>query len=117
MAEKEARARIKINKLLEEAGWRFFDSPEGRANILLESTIKITPVVLDGLGENFGGAKNGFVDFLLLDAGGFPFIVLEAKAEGRNPLIGKEQARRYARAQGCRFVLLSNGRQTRSRRL
>jgi type I restriction enzyme, R subunit len=27
MSEKEAKARIKINKLLEEAGWRFFDSP------------------------------------------------------------------------------------------
>ena len=25
MAEKEAKARIKINKLFEEAGWRFFD--------------------------------------------------------------------------------------------
>jgi type I restriction enzyme R subunit len=25
---KEAKARIKINKLLEEAGWRFFDTEE-----------------------------------------------------------------------------------------
>ena len=32
----EAKARIKINKLLEEAGWRFFDSEEGKTNILLE---------------------------------------------------------------------------------
>jgi hypothetical protein len=29
MADKEATARIKINKLLEAAGWRFF--PEGSA--------------------------------------------------------------------------------------
>jgi hypothetical protein len=29
MAEKEAKARIKINKLLEESGWRFFDSKNG----------------------------------------------------------------------------------------
>jgi transposase InsO family protein len=29
MAEKEAKARIKINKLLEESGWRFFDNSEG----------------------------------------------------------------------------------------
>jgi type I restriction enzyme R subunit len=29
MADKEAKARIKINKLLEEAGWRFFDTAEG----------------------------------------------------------------------------------------
>ena len=33
---KEAKARIKINKLLEEAGWRFFDNTEGPANIQLE---------------------------------------------------------------------------------
>ena len=25
MGAKEAKARIKINRLLEEAGWRFFD--------------------------------------------------------------------------------------------
>jgi hypothetical protein len=35
---KEAHARIKINKLLEAAGWRFFDSPQGKANIALEPT-------------------------------------------------------------------------------
>ena len=49
------------------------------------------------------------MDFLLLDAKGFPLIVLEAKAENRNPLTGKEQARKYARSLNCRFVLLSNG--------
>ena len=32
---KEAKARIKINKLLEESGWRFFDNAEGKANIVL----------------------------------------------------------------------------------
>jgi type I restriction enzyme R subunit len=36
----EAKSRIKINKLLEEAGWRFFDGEEGKANIHLESHIK-----------------------------------------------------------------------------
>lgn len=45
----------------------------------------------------------------LLEAKGFPLIVLEAKAENKNPLVGKEQARTYARAQNCRFVILSNG--------
>jgi len=39
----------------------------------------------------------------------FPLIVLEAKAEDKNPLVGKEQARKYARSQNCRFVILSNG--------
>jgi type I restriction enzyme, R subunit len=37
---KEAKARIKINKLLEEAGWRFFDDEAGSANILLENLHK-----------------------------------------------------------------------------
>ncbi len=36
----EATARIKINKLLEESGWRFFDNSEGKANIALESSVK-----------------------------------------------------------------------------
>jgi len=44
-----------------------------------------------------------------LNSKGFPFIVLEAKAEDKNPLVGKEQARKYARSQNCRFVMLSNG--------
>ena len=46
---------------------------------------------------------------MLLDAKGFPLIVLEAKAEDKNPLAAKEQARKYARSQNCRFVMLSNG--------
>ncbi len=109
MPEKEARARIKINRLLEEAGWRFLDDEQGKANILLENNIKITKEKLDEFGENFEAVGNGFIDFLLLDKKGFPFIVLEAKAEDKNPLFGKEQARTYARSQNCRFVILSNG--------
>lgn len=31
MSAKEAKARIKINKLLEDAGWRFFDDANGKA--------------------------------------------------------------------------------------
>ncbi len=61
------------------------------------------------MGEDFDKTTKGFVDFLLLNEKGFPFIVLEAKAESKNPLIGKEQARKYARSQNCRFVILSNG--------
>ena len=106
---KEATARIKINKLLEEAGWRFFDSDGQPANIRLEQTAKLTPGDLEKLGQDFQQIPKGFIDFLLLDEKGFPFIVLEAKAEDKNPLIGKEQARKYARSQNCRFVILSNG--------
>ena len=53
--------------------------------------------------------SNGFIDFLLLDEKGFPLVVLEAKSEDKNPLVGKEQARKYAKSQNCRFVILSNG--------
>lgn len=106
---KEAKARIKINKLLEEAGWRFFDTKEGRANIVLENKTKLTQTELDEFGEDFEKTKNGFIDYLLLDDKGFPFIVLEAKKEEINPLFAKEQARKYAQSQNCRFIILSNG--------
>ena len=46
---------------------------------------------------------------MLLDKQGFPIAVLEAKSEKYDPLIGKEQARRYAQSQNVRFVILSNG--------
>jgi hypothetical protein len=36
MPEREAKARIKINKLLEETGWRFEPTPDGPVSILLE---------------------------------------------------------------------------------
>jgi type I restriction enzyme R subunit len=106
---KEATARIKINKLLEVAGWRFFSDSQGPANIQLEPSVALTQHALDDLGENFEKASKGFIDFLLLNEKGFPFIVLEAKAEDKNPLVGKEQARKYAKSQNCRFVILSNG--------
>jgi type I restriction enzyme R subunit len=106
---KEATARIKINGLLASAGWRFF--PEGKlaANIRLEQTVDITVGTLDALGNDFEKTSKGFIDFLLLNERGFPLIVLEAKAEDKNPLVGKEQARKYAKSQNCRFVILSNG--------
>lgn len=109
MPEKEATARIKINKLLEAAGWRFFQKGNAPANITLEPSVRIKSTDLDALGDNFDKTEKGFVDFLLLDAKGFPLIVLEAKAEDKNPLAAKEQARKYARCQNCRFVILSNG--------
>ena len=53
MKKKEASARIKINRLLEEAGWRFFDAENGPANIQLEPNVKMSKADLTGLGENF----------------------------------------------------------------
>src|SRR6266496_4775139 len=107
--QKEAKARIKINNLLQEAGWRFFDDAKGRANIVLENNVKITQKDIDAFGNDFEKTKNGYIDFLLLDDKGFPLVVLEAKSEEKSPLDGKEQARRYAKSQNVRFIILSNG--------
>ena len=105
----EATARIRINRLLEEAAWRFFPEGDKPANVRLEQHVALKAGELEALGEDFEKAKDGFIDFLLLDSKGFPLVVLEAKSSKIEPLFGKEQARRYARSQNCRFVILSNG--------
>jgi type I restriction enzyme R subunit len=105
----EASARIRINKLLEEAGWRFFDNGEGSANILLENNIKITQTQADEWGNDFEKTSNGSLDFLLIDDHKKPLCVLEAKKESIHPLSAKEQARKYANNVGARFIILSNG--------
>ncbi|QFY60653.1 DEAD/DEAH box helicase [Rhizobium grahamii] len=106
---KEATARIKINRLLEAAGWRFFDDKNGPANVVLEPNVKLKPEHIESLGADFEKSAKGFIDFLLLNKDGKPLIVLEAKSEDKDPRIGKEQARKYARSQNARFVILSNG--------
>ena len=105
MTNKEATARIKINKQLEAAGWRFFPEGNSPANICLEPGVTIKSSELDDLGENFEKDSKGYIDFLLLDTKDFPLIVLEAKREDLNPLVGKEKARKYAKSQNCRFVI------------
>lgn len=102
--DKEAKARIKINKMLEESGWRFEDNEKGKANIKLEPGVKYAD-----LGDNFEKQLNGFIDFLLLDKDDRALLVVEAKKESIDPLSAKEQARNYARNVGARFVILSNG--------
>ncbi len=109
MALKEAKARLKINELLKEAGWRFFDEGKNPANVVVELNVKMTGKQVNDLGEDFDKTKNGFVDFLLLDENGKPFIVLEAKSEDKNPLVGKEQAREYAKSLYMKYVILTNG--------
>ena len=105
----EATARIKINKMLEDAGWRFFAEGSKPANIRLEPSVTLKKPDLDALGDDFDKTTTGKVDFLLLDDKGFPLVVLEAKSEDKEPLVGKEQARKYAKSLKCRFVILSNG--------
>ena len=87
MAEKEAAARIKINKLLEAAGWRFFADASGPANIRLESNATLKTQDIDAFGEDFEKIEKGFIDFLLLNEKGFPFIVLEASLIKRSEAV------------------------------
>ena len=95
---KEATARLKIQALLEDAGWRFFDSPDGKANVCLEANVKLRVSQMSEWGDDFEQTKNGYVDFLLLDEHHFPLVVVEAKRSKKHPLDGKAQARAYARA-------------------
>src|SRR5687767_6638126 len=103
LMSKEARARIRINRLLEEAGWRFFDDENGSANVLLENHVKITQNEIDAWGDDYEKTKSGSLDFLLVDSNNKPFCVLEAKKESLHPLVAKEQARKYANTVGAQF--------------
>lgn len=109
LMQKEAKARIKINKLLEESGWLFDDSPRGRANIQLEAGVKFNELDDDLENAVTSDGRRGAIDFLLLDKDGRALVVVEAKKETIDPLSAKEQARNYARNVGARFVILLNG--------
>jgi len=106
---KEAKARIKINKLLEESGWRFDDDKNGKANIQLEAGVKFNELDEDLANAVTSDGRRGAIDFLLLDKDGRALVVVEAKKEAIDPLSAKEQARNYARNSSARFVILSNG--------
>jgi len=105
----EAHARIKINQLLQEAGWRFFDNERSTANILLENHVKIPQSLIDEWGNDCEKTKNGSLDFLLVDSNKKPVCILEAKKESLHPLVAKEQARKYAKSIDAQYVILSNG--------
>lgn len=104
MAQKEAKARLKINRMLEDAGWRLFDSKAGPANVDVENKVD-----MHAYGDDFQNTKTGFVDYLLLNENQKPIAVLEAKRESIAPLSAKEQAREYANSMHVRYVILSNG--------
>lgn len=104
MTQKEAKARLKINKMLEDAGWRLFDGEAGPANVDVENKVD-----MHTYGDDFQNTKTGFVDYLLLNENQKPIAVLEAKRESIAPLSAKEQAREYANSLHVRYVILSNG--------
>lgn len=104
MAQKEAKARLKINMLLSDAGWRLLDDENGPANVEVENKVDI-----ENPGDDFENTRRGFIDYLLLDSNQKPIAVLEAKRESIPPLSAKEQARDYANSLHVRYVILSNG--------
>lgn len=101
---KEASARLLINDLLIKSWRRLVDNESGEANVKVEAN-----VVMESLGDDFEKTEKWFIDYLLVDNNGFPLCILEAKSSDKDPLIGKEQARRYAQAKNVRFIILSNG--------
>jgi type I restriction enzyme R subunit len=107
----EAQARIAINKLLEESGWRFLPDRQGRReNIVCEHRVTKKVFAPNAeLGADFEHAPGGFVDYVLLHADGRPVAVVEAKKESTDPLSAKEQARAYAANLGVSHIFLSNG--------
>lgn len=66
MSDKEALARVKIDKLLEKSGWRLLDENQKRKNVVLEQGYRYDK-------------KTKFTDYLLLDTFSRPLAVIEAK--------------------------------------
>ena len=111
MSSSEAQARITINRLLEEAGWRLVRDGSGKsANVICEQRLsgkKLNPA--DDLGKDFESVPDGFVDYVLQNNDGRAVAVVEAKKESIDPLTAKEQAREYANGLGVAHIFLSNG--------
>ncbi len=107
----EAQARITVNKMLEEAGWRFLPDGDGnRENVILEHRLSGRTFSPNAdLGKDFERAPEGFVDYVLLNTDGRAVAVVEAKRESIDPLTAKEQARAYAENLKASHIFLSNG--------
>ena len=90
MSGKETDARIIIEKLLREADWNLPGYvEEEEINVKTETK------------NEFGRA-----DYVLNDSNNKHLCIFEAKNTLKSPLSGKEQAREYANALKCRFIIL-----------
>ena len=85
----EAFARVKINALLQDAGWNLTDG----SSVLFEHALP------DGTQA----------DYVLCDRQGRPMAVLEAKRASTDPIAAQDQGRHYATQLDVTFVFLSNG--------
>ena len=96
MADKEALSRVKIDKLLEENGWKLVDEKTAKKNVVLEQGYR-------------QGSSSKFTDYLLLDKFNRPLALIEAKKKDFPLKSAKAQAMEYANALKLRFFYLSNG--------
>jgi type I restriction enzyme, R subunit len=101
MSQREAQARILINKMLEDAKWLFFPTADGKANIICEDRILGRDLPPNAnLGDDFERATGGIVDYLLLNDQDRAIGLVEAKRESIHPLDAKEQALDYTQGLG-----------------
>ena len=89
----EAFARVKIDALLQDAGWNLTD----RSSVLFEHALP------DGTQA----------DYVLCDRQGRPIAALEAKRASTDPMAAQDQGKHYAEQLGVPFVFLSNGEEVR----
>ena len=89
----EAFARVKIDALLQDAGWNLTDG----SSVLFEHALP------DGTQA----------DYVLCDRQGRPMAALEAKRASTDPITAQDQGRHYAEQLGVPFVFLSNGEEVR----
>lgn len=85
----EASARIKVDALLDDAGWNLTDG----SSVLPEYSLP------DGTQA----------DYVLCDRQGHPVAVIEAKRESIDPITAQDQGQHYAEQLNVPFVFLSNG--------
>ena len=93
MSSKEPDARIRIDKLLIDAGWKLPAWAKDE-EINVKTEIK---------------NDTGRADYVLLGSKENHLCTVEAKKTLLSPLVGKEQARGYAKSLNSRFIILSNG--------
>jgi len=103
-----------INPLLEKAGWSLKD----RTKVVEEVDTKQSDFkrreyrTIDETLRN--DAESAYVDYLLVDRGGFPLAILEAKRTSKDPVLGQQQAEMYAddiknQTNQDVFIFLTNG--------
>ena len=85
----EAFARVKIDALLQDAGWNLTDG----SSVMFECALP------DGTQA----------DYALCDRQGHPMAALEAKRASIDPITAQDQGRHYAEQLEVPFVFLSNG--------